>query len=453
MFGHFFERDGVACFYHSLRILPIYFDAILSPYVHSPDGKSVEILLEEAPLNLRHSIARLVETLCRASILVPATYDEKAYLTKVRQLVFGRPNIRVLVLHLTDFCNLSCNYCFIEGGKTKGYKNQHMGVRIAKAALQKFASVISDDLPKPPSVVFYGGEPLLNYATLHSVLEFISRFQDEGRLPQRLNKILITNGTRITYGNAELLKHHNVSVSVSLDGPEFIHNRNRVYRSGSGSFRDSLQGFNILKEVGLCPTVSCVLSESSLDHVPQIIHWLLDDLGVRALGFNHVSIVPDVSRYDPIYESRFASAVVQSHEMVLQHPEVYERRMSRKLNSFLEREIVKADCTGCGEQMAVSPDGKIGICQGYMGTRNTFVGNVFDEGFDPVSHPMFIEWSRRSPLNMPQCSECAALAVCGGGCPRNAEYTSGSIWDRDVAFCHFAMHSVERQLHLRGDDN
>jgi len=37
--------------------------------------------------------------------------------------------------------------------------------------------------------------------------------------------------------------------------------------------------------------------------------------------------------------------------------------MNHKINAFLDRRILKADSTGCGEQMSVSPDGQIGICQ------------------------------------------------------------------------------------------
>jgi uncharacterized protein len=443
-FGHFFERDGVACFYHSLKILPIYFDAVLKSYVFALDGSSADASLKKAPTDLRPALSELVQSLCRAHIFVPHDYDEDTYLNLVRRSVFRGPNIRVLVLHLTDFCNLACRYCFIEGGKKRDYENKHMSSEVARAALSKFATAIqSSHLPKPPSVVFYGGEPLLNFPVLCTALEHIKALQDELRLPRNLDKIVITNGTRVTYEISETLKRHNVSVSVSLDGPAFLHDQNRVYRSGEGSFQDSMRGFSILKEAGLRPTVSCVLSEPSLDHVPEIMHWLLDELGVRALGFNHVSIVPDISQYDAIYESRFADAVIQSHEIVLQYPDVYERRMSRKLNSFLEREIVKADCTGCGEQMAISPDGRIGICQGYMGTGSTFVGDVFDDDFDARSHATFVEWSQRSPLNMPYCHDCPALSVCGGGCPRNAEFTSGSIWEPDIAFCHFAKRSVE----------
>ena len=444
MFGHFFEKNDVACLYHSLKILPLYFDITLQTYVHKLDRKSADAVLRITPTKLQPSMSELIEALCRDHFFVPVAYDEINYIDQVRNIAFRGPNIRVLVLHLTDMCNLRCKYCFIEGGKIEGYLNNQMSFKVVKAALDKFAITIqSSDLPKPPSIVLYGGEPLLNFPALSYALEYLQELQRDYHLPEKLDKILITNGTQITYDIAKVLKRHDVSVSVSLDGPKFLHDQNRIYFSGRGSYKDSLQGYNILKEIGLAPTVSCVLSEHSLDHVPQIMHWFLDDLKVRGLGFNHVSIVPNVNKYNPVYESRFTDAVIQSQEIVLEYPDVYERRMSRKLNSFLERDILKADCTGCGEQMTISPDGKIGICQGYMGNRNTFVGDVFDKDFEANKHPIWIEWSRRSPLYMPLCLECPALAVCGGGCPRNAESLSGSIWDPDMAFCHFAKRSLE----------
>ena len=62
---------------------------------------------------------------------------------------------------------------------------------------------------------------------------------------------------------------------------------------------------------------------------------------------------------------------------------------------------------------------------------------VFEE-YNPEEDPIFIEWSKRSPLNIEKCLACDALATCGGGCPRNADMINGSIWEPDSAFCHFA---------------
>ncbi len=445
VFGHFFQRDKSCCAYNALKIITIYFDAILCPYILRTTEVPPAKVLEEIPVNLKEQFLSVLTAICNVHILVPFSYDELTYLEKVKKMAFSGPKIRVLVLHLTDYCNLRCHYCFIEGNIPEDYQRKNMTEEVIERAIDKFSQVIEgQNFPKPPSVVFYGGEPLANWKVIKHGLEYLQQNQRVKSLPFKMDKILITNGTLITSRIAEELKRYDVMVSISIDGPKEIHDLNRVFRSGKGSFQKTIAGLRILKEAGIRPTVSCVLSKESLDHASGIIHWLLDELGIKALGFNHVSIVPNVSGYDPIYEANFGEVLLQVQEIIQEeYPDVYERRMNHKINAFLDRRILKADCTGCGEQMSVSPDGQIGICQGYMGSRKTFGGSVFDTKYDPTIDPVFIEWSQRSPLNMPQCYQCPALATCGGGCPRNADYINGSIWEVDSAFCHFAKKAQE----------
>lgn len=445
MFGHFFQRDKSCCAYNALKIITIYFDAALYPYIlRSTEVPATEVL-EEISGNLKEQFLSVLTTICNAHVLVPFSYDELSYLEKVKKIAFNGPRIRVLVLHLTDYCNLRCHYCFIEGNMPEDYQRQNMTEEVIKNAINKFSQVIAgQSFPKPPSVVFYGGEPLANWKVIKRGLEYLQQSQELKSLPLKMDKILITNGTLITPEIAKELKRYGVMVSVSIDGPREIHDLNRVFRNGKGSFQRTIAGLRILKEARIRPTVSCVLSKESLDHASDIIRWLLDELGIKALGFNHISIVPNVSGYDPIYEANFGEALLRVQEIIQEeYPDVYERRMNHKINAFLDRRILKADCTGCGEQMSVSPDGQIGICQGYMGSRKTFSGSIFDAEYDPAIDPVFIEWSQRSPLNMPQCYHCPALATCGGGCPRNADYINGSIWEVDSAFCHFAKKAQE----------
>ncbi|MBP6989693.1 radical SAM protein [Candidatus Shapirobacteria bacterium] len=444
-FGHFFQRDGSCCAYNALKIITIYFDVALCPYILRVTEIPANEVLKEIPENLKKRFLSALTAICNAHILVPLNYDEFSYLEKVKKIAFGGPRIRVLVLHLTDYCNLRCHYCFIEGNIPENYKRQNMTEKVIEKAIDKFGKIIDgQSFSKPPSVVFYGGEPLANWRVIKHGLEYLQKNQEAKSLPVKMDKILITNGTLIVPEVAEKLKKHNVMVSVSIDGPKKIHDINRVFRDGKGSFQKTMAGFQILKKVGIRPTVSCVLSKESLDYATAIIHWLLDELGVKALGFNHVSIVPNVSNYDPVYEASFGETLLKVQEIIQEeYPDVYERRMNYKINAFLDRRILKADCTGCGEQISVSPDGKIGICQGYMGSRKTFGGSVIDADYDPSKDSVFIEWSQRSPLNMPQCYHCSALATCGGGCPRNADYINGSIWEVDSAFCHFARKAQE----------
>ena len=56
---------------------------------------------------------------------------------------------------------------------------------------------------------------------------------------------------------------------------------------------------------------------------------------------------------------------------------------------------------------------------------------------------VWIEWNKRTPLNMPECYECPALGICGGGCPMNAEKNYGSIWHVDKRYCQHSIQTLE----------
>jgi uncharacterized protein len=444
LFGHFLQRDSMACAYHSLRLETLYFDSDLLPYVNEATLKPVSDVLINLNEGDRARFLDLLQRICDSAILVPADYRETKYLDEVRDRISFCPCIRVLVLHLSDYCNLQCRYCFIEGAIDRSYRRRQMTPTVVEAALDLYSRITSGrKYSKAPSVVFYGGEPLMNAAVLAHALKYLDRLESSGRISP-CDKILITNGTLITRPIAQLLKRHRVMASISIDGPKEIHDANRVSPTGRGSFSRAIAGFRILREEGLSPTVSCVVSPQSLQHRQEVVSFLLDHLGIKALGFNHVSIIPNVNDYSPEYEDAYASWVLNVQDVIQDgYPRVYERRMNHKLNNFLDGNLLRADCTGCGEQMSISPEGQIGICQGYMGSRKTFKANVFDDNFDPHHDPVFVEWATRSPLNIPECFGCVALGTCGGGCPRNADALHGSIWTVDSAFCHFARKAQE----------
>ncbi|MBT9132432.1 MAG: Anaerobic sulfatase-maturating enzyme [Syntrophomonadaceae bacterium] len=443
-FGHFFQKGEVTCAYNALRIITIYFDSSILPYLTMVPGKPIDEILAIVPAGLKDIFVKTLTNICQAHILVPNTYDELDYLEKVKAIAFKGPRVHTLVLHLTDNCNLRCRYCYIEGNIPKNYERRNMSAEVAEKAIDKFGQIIkARNFPKPPTIIFYGGEPLINWKTLKHCLDYVRRKQKIGFLPLRLGKLLITNGTLVTAEIAKELRRHRVSVAVSIDGPKEIHDLNRVYRNGKGSFEDTIRGFRILGKEGLSPSVSGVLNKESVDNPLYIVRWIIEKLNAKALGFNHVSIFPG-SPYDPVYEEKFGDALIKVQEMIQSdYPKVYERRFNRKINNFLDRRLLHADCTGCGEQMVCSPDGQLGVCQAYMGTRKTFKRDCFNQNYDPNQDPMFIEWSYRSPLNMTQCYECPALATCGGGCPRNADAFCGSIWEVDAAFCQFARKAQE----------
>lgn len=424
---HVLHREDVVCLYNALNMQTF--------FISKNDFLTLKDTLSHGIIN----DGPLMEGLLKYFFVVDDEFDEDKHIEKINNYIFKGVNIRVMVLHLSDFCNLRCKYCFIEGNIGKEYKRQFMSKEVIKMSIDWFIDLLPDyHGSASPSIVFYGGEPLTNWNTLRYALEYLNEKKE------RIDTVLITNGTLVTKEIAETLKYYNVNVSVSLDGNQECTNTNRLYQDGQGAFSDILNGINILRDAGVEPSISCVLAKENVDKAKQIIKYFAEDLCIKALGFNHVSIVPNQNYYDDKYEMDFARALIDVQEEIQEkYPDVFERRMNHKINCFAQKSLLRADCTGCGEQISISPVGEVGICQGYMGSRKTFHNTIFNKDYSPKKDPVFIEWSNRSPLKMEKCKRCIALATCGGGCPRNADVLTGSIWNPDKAFCHFAKLAQE----------
>lgn len=93
------------------------------------------------------------------------------------------------------------------------------------------------------SVVLHGGEPFLLGP---SKLEYLLNGLREA-LPDNYPISIQTNGILISREILDICSKYLVSVAVSIDGPEHIHNRYRVTHKGGDTFREVLKGINELK--------------------------------------------------------------------------------------------------------------------------------------------------------------------------------------------------------------
>lgn len=72
---------------------------------------------------------------------------------------------------------------------------------------------------------FQGGESLLNFP----LIQFIVEYSDALNRPlgKSIEKVIATNLSRVTPEVLEYCRDHNITLSTSLDGPEWLHNANR----------------------------------------------------------------------------------------------------------------------------------------------------------------------------------------------------------------------------------
>lgn len=157
-----------------------------------------------------------------------------------------------MTLCVTEDCNLSCKYCYFSDCYKLSRKpsKRKMDFSTAKSALDYFMSLIKSGTKFNPARVaaigFYGGEPLLNFNLIKKCVQYLNE-----KYPNLdFFYSLTTNGTLLDKDKADFLMHHDFSIAISLDGDQKEHDRNRVYRTGKGTFTDVMKNIKPIVDSG-----------------------------------------------------------------------------------------------------------------------------------------------------------------------------------------------------------
>ena len=147
-----------------------------------------------------------------------------------------------LTIELTGNCNLRCKYCiyndYYEGSRS--FNTSYIDFETAKKAIDY---VYSHSSKERMAITFYGGEPLLNFKVMKQCIDYCLSYIKR----PNLHFSFTTNLTLMTEEIADYVAQvPNMSILLSLDGPEEIHNRARVNRDGKGSFSDAFNGLKLL---------------------------------------------------------------------------------------------------------------------------------------------------------------------------------------------------------------
>lgn len=148
---------------------------------------------------------------------------------------FWQESSGVLILGLTERCNLCCDYCCF-GGKFEGqrtHSNRSMDWETARLAIDPFLEGDSVGDGSYP-VTFYGGEPLLEFELLRRCVEYAENKAQT--LGKKVHFSVTTNGTLLEGETLDFLVAHKFLILISLDGPQEAHDRYRLFANGQGSF-------------------------------------------------------------------------------------------------------------------------------------------------------------------------------------------------------------------------
>ncbi|WP_068502419.1 Cys-rich peptide radical SAM maturase CcpM [Paenibacillus kribbensis] len=180
---------------------------------------------------------------------------KKGYLTGERDFIMVHPadellesildrKLYTMALQLTQNCNLRCKYCVYSGSYTnRTHTNKRMSREVAFKAID-FLILHSAD-SSTINLGFYGGEPLLEFPLIRDCIEYAKK----NIFGKELTFSITTNATLFSPEVIDFLSENSVNITISLDGPELLHDKNRRYGvNGRGTFADIMNNIEMIKE-------------------------------------------------------------------------------------------------------------------------------------------------------------------------------------------------------------
>lgn len=157
--------------------------------------------------------------------------QKKTEISDENFLINKYEKISVFTINLTERCNLQCKYCFFSGDNT--FKREHSSRSIDFDKVRTIVDFLAPRMQKArrPNINFYGGEPLLEFDLMKRIVDYV-----KARLGNKILLTLTTNGTLITDRILEYLIHNHVAVALSIDGSKSIHDSNRIFGNGMGTY-------------------------------------------------------------------------------------------------------------------------------------------------------------------------------------------------------------------------
>ena len=162
------------------------------------------------------------------------------------------PRITSFLVKVASRCNLACDYCYVYQHADQSWRDmpalmdeptrRQLAVRIGEYA--RSANLLQLLL------VFHGGEPLL--AGPERIVETTEWVRNAVPETTRVDASLQTNGLLLTDEALELFGKHNISVSVSIDGPPEANDLHRLNHQGGSS---STKTLNAIQRLGQHPKI------------------------------------------------------------------------------------------------------------------------------------------------------------------------------------------------------
>ena len=373
------------------------------------------------------------ETFARLGVLVPDRDAEQEEMRETFDKLNSESRHVAMTVVLTLECNLACPYCYEEPFRGRFVMN----AATADLLVQRLTERMTEGLDV--TVDFYGGEALMRLDLLHEIASRLRDTADRRGVGFAFN--MFSNGVLLTRSVVEELLPLGLSaVRLTIDGPPDIHDAQRPFVSGKGSFATIMAN---LVEVHRLVAIDLGgnYTRDKYQRFPELLDMMIA-AGIEPARLKEVSFSPVMPRADGSVGGDRSSACACTAE-----PWAIEASL------FLRGEVIKRGFpvgkikpSACmiefANDLVVGYDGGLYKCPVFMGQEDLKVGTLA-KGINDYrqSHNLDV-WKND------ECLECAYLPLCFGGCRFFRKLQTGAI---DGVDCRRTMLDASLETFVRQD--
>jgi uncharacterized protein len=312
-----------------------------------------------------------------------------------------------MIYHLvtTPDCNLCCEYCCGKAFDEPESKIEFETVpHKPQYEISQLANFLKKDKDKPVSIIFYGGEPLLN-------LPFIKKVLDSKQIQETVDNFLIqTNGTLLNKLSQKYVnKFH--TILVSIDGSKETTNKNR----GKGTYEKVISNLQLIKKNGFKgEIIARIAVEEPTDFYKDILYLINN----KEFPFTSIHWQLDANMWHDYEKRNFSIWSKKYNESITKLADYWLKEAKKGnllrlypfigvLNTLLFNENYLLRCGSGIGNFTILPNGKISACPIMQGIKEKYLGGI----------------NRTKPSELPNklcikepCISCKDYSLCGGRC-------------------------------------
>lgn len=307
-----------------------------------------------------------------------------------------------LTIAPTMNCNFNCSYCYEKQGEEKNLRC------MSKETQENLIEFIEKRLEgsKKLDIVWYGGEPLLEFEKIKYMSEKIMDICNSKNIKYVAS--MVTNGYLLDKFSTQEFKDINIrDLQITIDGQEKIHNHRRPLINGDKTYTKIVENIKSYQDE-LLIAIRINIDRENVKNLDDLIKDFKNN-GLTNCDINIAPVINSENPKDPncINIEEFTKIWIEFIKNCRKYGINKKPHMIPKVANYCDADAENS--------FVIDSQGYIYKCWRDIGNTNLSVSNFYNDKKE--NKQLFYKYITCDSTENEMCKKCNMMPICMGGCP------------------------------------